>query len=221
MPGSYRRQSQRIAHAAHVSGKIWGAAPYVLAAALQAACAAWPCAALAQRAPDTSSSASSSDRGNTLSSAASRDKFDEQRLLGGPRSSGNPYGVSPYTSDGASPEDAEDALTNEKHMHVVPPGDKAASDASASGGRLVRSDASSGSAGGGARSHGRIGANGQSRAGNAVARHAGGTGGRHASAGYDYGASQSSPTAQVYGNPYGSPYGSPDEPNATLYKSPW
>ena len=221
MPGFDRRSFPPIAHAAHARSMFRGAAPYVLAAALQAACAAWPCAALAQRAPDTASSASSSDRGDTLSSAASRQKFDEQRLLGGPSSSGNPYSANPYASDGASPDDAEDALTNEKHMHVVPPGDKPASDASGSGGRDARSDASSRSAGGGVRSHSRIGANGQSRAGNAVARNAAGTGGRHASAGYDYGASQTSPTAQVYGNPYGSPYGSPDEPNATLYKSPW
>ena len=216
MPNLSRRQAPGGVH-----GTLRNAAPYVLAVALQAACAAWPCAALAQRAPSTASSASSGKQGDTMSSAASREKADEQRLLGGPSSSGNPYSVSPYTSNGASPDDAEDALTNEKHMHVVPPGDKAASDASASGGRYDRADASSRSGGGSVRSHSRIAANGQSRAGNAVARNTAGSGGRHASAGYDYGASQTSPTAQVYGNPYGSPYGSPDQPNSILYKSPW
>ncbi|MEX3983534.1 hypothetical protein AB4Y45_31640 [Paraburkholderia sp. EG287A] len=207
-------------------------APYVLAAALQAACAAWPCAVFAQSATygaaTGGSPAAASDQsrqGNTLSNAVQRQQQDEQRLLGGPGTSDNPYSVTPYSSNGASPDDARDALTNEKHMHVVTPGDYAASAVSANGGRGDRSSASS-AGGRGAANHSRIGANGMSRAGNAVARSTGGGGGGGAkgsrsTAGYDYGASQTSPTAQVYGNPYGSPYGSPDQSNSELYKSPW
>ncbi|QGZ53854.1 hypothetical protein [Paraburkholderia acidiphila] len=200
-------------------------APYVLAAALQAACAAWPCAVFAQSAPSgtsgTSTSGSSatandpSSQGDTLGNAVQRQQLDEQRLLGGPGTSDNPYSVTPYSSNGASPDDAQDALTNEKHMHVVTPGDYAASEANASGGR------GSASRSGGTSS--RIGSNGRSRAGNAVARGSAGisSGGHRSSAGYDYGASQTSPTAQVYGNPYSSPYGSPDQSSSELYKSPW
>ncbi|MCP3714264.1 hypothetical protein [Paraburkholderia sp. CNPSo 3281] len=207
-------------------------APYVLAAALQAACAAWPCAVFAQNAaygaatggsPAAASDQSrQSSRGDTPANAVQRQQLDEQRLLGGPGTSDNPYSVSPYSSNGASPDDARDALTNEKHMHVVTPGDYAASAASANGGRGDRSSASS-AGGRGATNHSRIGANGMSRAGNAVARgtSGGGAGGKRSAAGYDYGASQTSPTAQVYGNPYGSPYGSPDQSNSELYKSPW
>ncbi|MEX3915824.1 hypothetical protein AB4Y43_06205 [Paraburkholderia sp. BR10872] len=209
-------------------------APYVLAAALQAACAAWPYAAFAQNAPYGAggSPAAASDQshqgsqGDTRTGAVQRQQQDEQRLLGGPGTSDNPYSVTPYSSNGASPDDARDALTNEKHMHVVTPGDYAASAVSANGGRGDRNSTSS-AGGRGAANHGRIGANGMSRAGNAVARSTGGAGaggpagkGR-STAGYDYGASQTSPTAQVYGNPYGSPYGSPDQSNSELYKSPW
>ena len=187
-------------------------APYVLAAALQAACAAWPCAVFAQNAPPGAptggSSATASDRGNTLTNAVQRQQLDEQRLLGGPRTSGNPYSVTPYNSNGASPDDAEDALTNEKHMHVITPGDYAASAANATGGRGDRGSASS-----------RIGPNGRSRTSNAVAKNS--VGGHRSSAGYDYGASETSPTAQVYGKPYSNPYGSPDQSNSELYKSPW
>ncbi|WP_321961021.1 hypothetical protein [Paraburkholderia sp. J7] len=190
-------------------------APYVLAAALQAACAAWPGALVAQNAPSGGSSANAkyqSSQGDTLTNAVQRQKLDEQRLLGGPGTSDNPYSATPYSSNGASPDDAQDALTNEKHMHVVTPGDYAASEASASGGRSGRGGASS-----------RIGSNGRSRAGNAAARSpAGNPAGSHrASAGYDYGARETSPTAQVYGNPYSNPYGSPDQANSELYKSPW
>ncbi|SDB83385.1 hypothetical protein [Paraburkholderia lycopersici] len=195
------------------------AAPFVLAAALQAACAAWPCAALAQRSATGASSAAASDRqDDSLSSAVRRGKSDEQRLLGAPRTSGNPYSANPYSSDGASPDDARDALTNEKHMRIVTPSDYyATSGASATGGG--RSDAS----GNGRRVTGnsRIGANGISRAGNAMTKGSGARGHQAATAGYDYGASQTSPTAQVYGNPYSNPYGSPEETNAELYKSPW
>ncbi|WP_321895673.1 hypothetical protein [Paraburkholderia heleia] len=199
--------------------------PYGIAAALQAA---WPCAVFAQNAPygaatDSSPTAASaqSSQGDTPASPAQRQQSDEQRLLGGPRmSSGSPYSVTPYNSDGASPDDAEDALTNEKHMHVVTPGDYAASAAAANGGRGNDRSGASGRSG----TSSRIGPNGRSRAGNAVARSSGGTpAGAHrsAAAGYDYGASATSPTAQVYGNPYASPYGSPDQSNAELYKSPW
>jgi hypothetical protein len=210
--------------------------PYVLAAALQAACAAWPCAVIAQNAPygagaggspaAASDQSSQGSQGDTHSSAVQRQQQDEQRLLGGPGSSDNPYSVTPYSSNGASPDDARDALTSEKHMHVVTPGDYAASAASANGGRGDRSGASGGG-GGSSASHSRIAANGMSRAGNAVARSTGGGGGgsgagrNRSTAGYDYGASQTSPTAQVYGNPYASPYGSPDQSNSELYKSPW
>ncbi|MCP3707417.1 hypothetical protein M3I54_10545 [Paraburkholderia sp. CNPSo 3274] len=206
-------------------------APYMFAAALQAACAAWPCAVLAQNAPPgtatggspaaASGQSSQSTQGDTLSNAVQRQQLDEQRLLGGPRTSGNPYSVTPYNSNGASPDDAQDALTNEKHMHVVTPGDYAASAASASGG----SDRGSASSGGGrsAANHSRIGSNGMSRAGSAVTRSTAGGGARgsRSTAGYDYGAAQTSPTAQVYGNPYSSPYGSPDQSSSDLYKSPW
>lgn len=189
-------------------------APYVLAAALQAACAAWPCAVLAQNAPSGvrtgGSSATASDQGDTLTNAVQRQRLDEQRLLGGPSTSGDPYSVTPYNSNGASPDDAQDALTNEKHMHVVTPGDYAASAANATGGRGDRGSASG---------SGRIGSNGRSRAGNAMAKHS--TGGHRSTAGYDYGASETSPTAQVYGKPYNNPYGSPDQSNSELYKSPW
>ncbi|MCP3722050.1 hypothetical protein M3I53_02730 [Paraburkholderia sp. CNPSo 3272] len=207
--------------------------PYVFAAALQAACAAWPCAVFAQAAtygaatggsPAAASAQSSqSGRDDAPANAVQRQQLDEQRLLGGPGTSDNPYSVTPYSSNGASPDDARDALTNEKHMHVVPPGDYAASAASANGGRGDRSSSASSAGGRGAANHSRIGANGMSRAGNAVARSTGGSGAgsKRSAAGYDYGASQTSPTAQVYGNPYGSPYGSPDQSNSELYKSPW
>ena len=207
-------------------------APYVFAAALQAACAAWPCAVLAQNAPPgtatggsraaASYQGSQSNQGDTLTNAVQRQKLDEQRLLGGPGTSDNPYSVTPYSSNGASPDDAQDALTNEKHMHVVTPGDYAASAASANGGRGASSSASSGG-GRSASNHSRIGANGMSRAGNAVAKSTGGggAGGSRSTAGYDYGARQTSPTAQIYGNPYGSPYGSPGQSSSDLYKSPW
>ncbi|HKR41982.1 MAG TPA: hypothetical protein VJU59_20315 [Paraburkholderia sp.] len=204
-------------------------APYVLAAALQAACAAWPCALYAQNAAygagaggSPAAASAQSSQGDTHTSAVQRQQQDEQRLLGGPGTSDNPYSVTPYSSNGASPDDARDALTNEKHMHVVTPGDYAASAASANGGRGDRSSASRAGGSGGA-NHSRIGANGMSRAGNAVARSTGGggAGGKRSTAGYDYGASQTSPTAQVYGNPYASPYGSPDQSNSELYKSPW
>ncbi|CAD6511081.1 hypothetical protein LMG27952_00451 [Paraburkholderia hiiakae] len=192
-------------------------APYALAAALQTACAAWPCPVFAQNAPSGAptggSPATASDQssqGDTLTNAVQRQKLDEQRLLGGPGTSGNPYSVTPYTSNGASPDDAEDALTNEKHMHVVTPGDYAASMANATGGRVDRGSASGSS---------RIGSNGRSRAGSAMAKNS--AGGHRSTAGYDYGASQTSPTAQVYGKPYSNPYGSPDQTNSELYKSPW
>lgn len=217
MPNLSRRQAPGGVH-----GTLRNAAPYVLAVALQAACAAWPCAALAQLAPGAASSGSSettSGQGDTLSSSVSRQKSDEQRMLGGPRTSGNPYSVSPYTSNGASPSDAEDALTNEKHMHVVTPGDYAASEASASGGRDGGQAAASGDRGTSSRS--RIAANGMSRAGNAVSKTGGGARGHSAFSGYDYGAKETSPTAQLYGNPYASPYGSSGQSNAQLYKSPW
>lgn len=204
-------------------------APFVVAAALQAACAAWPCAVFAQDAPygaqTSGSPATAGSRaaqgGAPTTGPVERQQSDEQRLLGGPSmSSGSPYSVTPYSSNGASPDDAEDALTNEKHMHVVTPGDYAASAATANGGRGNDRSSASGRSGAGSR----IGSNGRSRAGNAVARNSAGTpAGAHRStaAGYDYGASATSPTAQVYGNPYASPYGSPDQSNSELYKSPW
>jgi hypothetical protein len=201
----------RAARTANAAGAARRAAPYVLAAALQAV---WPCAAIAQQhdAPGASSVPVNDRQDSTLSAAARQEKSDEQRLLGGPSTSGNPYSATPYSSNGASPDDAEDALTNEKHMHVnVPTGDSAASGvrgaASGGGGRPVTSRS-------------RIGPNGISRAGNAVTQ-ATSAGGRKGAAGYDYGASATSPTAKVYGNPYGNPYASPDEANAQLYKSPW
>lgn len=187
-----------------------------VAAALVAACVAWPCTALAQRAATGAASTTASEQtGDTMSSAVSREKSDEQRLLGGPGSSGsNPYSANPYTSNGASPDDAEDALTNEKHMHVTVPSDAAASGASASGGGNVSRTGRI------ATSASRIGTNGISRAGNALANGTGSSG-HHAAAGYDYGASQTSPTAQVYGSPYSNPYTSPREAAEQLYKSPW
>jgi hypothetical protein len=199
--------------AAHTAGVARRAAPYVLAAALQAACAMWPCAAHAQQqgAPGASAAPLNDRQDSTLSAAARQEKSDEQRLLGAPGSSDNPYSATPYRSNGASPEDAEDALTNEKHMHVnVPTGDSGASGArgaASSGGRPVTSRS-------------RIGPNGISRAGNAVTQ-ATSAGGRKGAAGYDYGASATSRSAKIYGNPYGNPYASPDEANAQLYKSPW
>ncbi|WP_028216108.1 hypothetical protein [Paraburkholderia oxyphila] len=189
--------------------------PNMLAAALVAACLAWPCMALAQRAAPGSASATPGEQtGDTLSSTVSREKSDEQRLLGSPGSSGsNPYSANPYSTNGASPDDAEDALTNEKHMHIVTPSDAAASGASATGGGVSRT-------GRVATSASRIGKNGISRAGNALANGSGSSAHR-GTAGYDYGASQTSPTAQVYGNPYSTPYTSPGEAAEQLYKSPW
>jgi hypothetical protein len=202
--------------AACAAGVARGAAPYVLAAALQAAFAVWPCAAVAQQrnAPGASSAPMNDRQDETLSAAARQEKSDEQRLLGGPGTSGNPYSATPYGSNGASPDDAEDALMNEKHMHVNVPTGAAGSatgdtvDPSSGGGRT-------------ATSRSRIGPNGISRAGNAVSQRTAGTSARKGAAGYDYGASTTSRTTNVYGNPYGSPYSSPDQANAELYKSPW
>ena len=205
------------AREARAGGMARGAAPYVLAAALHAACCAWPCTALAQRtAPGGASSASAVDQpANSQSSPAQREPSDEQRLLGGPSSAGgSPYSANPYRSDGASPDDEEDALTNEKHMHVFAPSSYGASGTSAAGGR----DASRG--GRPITSGSRIGPNGISRAGNALNKSTGSSGHRTA-AGYDYGASQTSPAAHMYGNPYSNPYESPGESAAQLYKSPW
>jgi len=200
-----------------VSGMARGAAPYVLAAALHAACFAWPCTALAQRAaPGAASSASAANPpADSQSSPAQREQSDEQRLFGGPSSAGgSPYSANPYSSNGASPDDEEDALTNEKHMHVFAPSSYGASGTSAEGGRET-------SRGGRTITSGsRIGPNGISRAGNALNNRTASSGHR-TTAGYDYGASQTSPNAHVYGNPYSNPYGSPGESAAELYKSPW
>src|SRR5262249_2387681 len=158
-----------------------------------------------------------SDRqGDTLSGAVQRQKADEQRLLGGPRSSGNPYSATPYSSDGASPDDARDALTNEKHMHVVTPSDYyAASGARASGGG-ADSGSGWGSGGKASGSRRRFGATGTSRGGSGSAKNAG-PGGRAQAAAYDYGASQTSPTRQrVYSSPYDNPYGPPGKSAAEL-----
>jgi hypothetical protein len=201
------------------SGIVRSAAPYVLAAALQAAFAVWPCAAPAQQQMTAGASAVPvNDRqSDTLSAAARQQQSDEERMLGGPSTSGNPYSVRPYDSNGASPEDAEDALTNEKHMHVsIPTG---AAEAGSAGG----ADSGGASRGGGrsATSRSRIGPNGISRAGNAMTQRMAGSSTRKGAAGYDFGANATSRTSNIYGNPYGSPYASPDQANADLYKSPW
>jgi hypothetical protein len=217
----FNRQSP----AGTASGIVRSAAPFVLAAALQAAFAAWPCAALAQQQKSSGSGASAvpvNDRqSDTLSAAARQQQSDEERLLGGPSTSGNPYSVRPYSSNGASPEDAEDALTNEKHMHVnIPTGAAEAGTANGTG----SAGASAGAAGGGGRtatSRSRIGPNGISRAGNAMTQRMAGTSTRKGAAGYDFGANATSRTSNIYGSPYGNPYASPDQANAELYKSPW
>jgi hypothetical protein len=190
-----------------------GAAPCVLAVALYAACAAWPCAALAQHDAATASSASASDQqSDSLSGTARRQKADAQRMLGGPRSAGNAYSGDPYSSNGASPDDAQDALTNEKHMHVVIPSDfYSTNGVGTAGGKAGAS---------GGTKNNRIGANGMSRASNAATKGSG-AGGRSGAAGYDFGASATSRTAKVYGNPYGDPYKSQRQSDAQLYRSPW
>jgi hypothetical protein len=211
LPDASSRVCSRVARAAS------GAAPCVLAAALYATCAAyavWPCAALAQRDTTTASSASASDQQNdSLSGTARRQKSDAERMLGGPRSAGNPYGGDPYSSNGASPDDAQDALMNEKHMHVMVPSDVYSTNGMGSGKAGASGGASSG------KRTSRIGANGISRAGNAAAK--GADASSRKSAGYDYGASATSPTAKVYGNPYSDPYKSQRQSSAEVYRSPW
>lgn len=173
------------------------------------ACLACPLAAHAQQrdngSPSTSSANSTASdanggslQGDTMSSALRRSKADEQRLFGGPSTSqDNPYNANPYTTDGASPLATEHTLTSESRMQMVNPSDFYA----ASG----------------------AGAASPTRSGSADIRKRIGRGGSKYSAGddtraaYDYGASQTSPSAQLYGNPYASQR----QGASQLYKSPW
>lgn len=189
---------------------------FAYAFALASACAAcaaslvWPLAAHAQQRGGSGSSSSSSSAsstgdtsgasGNDLSSAIRRSKADEQRLMGGPSTThDNPYAADPYSTDGASPAAAEHALTSESRMTVMNPSDfYAASSASAasptrSGDTSIRK---------------RIGQAGSKYSGTAAG---------NGKAAYDYGASQTSPSAQLYGSPYASQRQSAGQ----LYKSPW
>ncbi|QGZ60662.1 hypothetical protein [Paraburkholderia acidisoli] len=178
-----------------------------------AVCLAWPFAAQAQQrgggsSSSTSSASSSGDTsgdtsgasGNDLSSAIRRSKADEQRLMGGPSTSqDNPYAADPYTTDGASPAAAEHKLTSESRMTVMNPSDFYAA-SSASAASPTRSGDS----------------NIRKRIGQAGSKYSG-TAAGNGKAAYDYGASQTSPAAQLYGSPYASQRQSAGQ----LYKSPW
>jgi hypothetical protein len=199
-----------------------GAAPYALAAALQVTCCVWPLAAHAQQDTLPASSASSDDRSGadqdeqngTGAPTTHRVQSDEDRMLGGPSEQDNPYGGGAYSSDGASPAAQEDALTKETRMRIISPTDFYA--ASGASGTSTRA----GNAAGG------MGRNATGTATNGIRRSLG-----HAAAvknaqsdsdstkaAYDYGASATSPTAPVYGNPY---TGSQHSAAAQLYRSPW
>jgi hypothetical protein len=97
------------------------------AAALIAACAVWPLPATAQQSGATSPSAASSpgtgnqrDSGNgnegNVPVATRQAVDDEQRLLGGPGAS-----FDPYSSDSASPKGQENELMSEQRMKIVSP----------------------------------------------------------------------------------------------------
>lgn len=193
------------------------AAPYVLVAALQAACVmciAWPCAAHAQQ-PATaggqpSPASANGQPGDDLSAAARRARADEERMLGGPSSAGNPYQSDAYSSDGASPAAQANELTSEARMRIVTP-----SNFYAAGGVAAATSA-------GGRNDTRGGTDRiRQRPGRATAGKYDPaddpTTGSGAWAAYDYGASTTSPTAPIYGNPYTSQR----EAAEKLYRSPW
>ncbi|WP_310631715.1 hypothetical protein [Paraburkholderia sp.] len=201
--------------------------PLAALVTLCAALAAWPSIVHAQgdAASGTSASAngqrSSASGESALTAAARRARADEQRLLGSPGASHNPYGGGgAYSSDGASPEGQEKALTTESRMHIVSPTDFYATGTGASGGavrgtgsgassRARGASAMNGASAGRSSTHSRIT---HARPDNAAS---GAQGGGWAA--YDWGASTTSPTAKIYGNPYGSQRAAA----AQLYRSPW
>ncbi|PXW29160.1 hypothetical protein [Paraburkholderia caballeronis] len=180
---------------------------FVLAAAVSAVCAAYPSIAHAQ-ANSANAAASTSAAGSPgasqqkndddLPAATRRARADERRLLGGPRST-----FDPYASDDSSPASQEDALMSEQRMTIVSPSQFFAAGSMTSG--------DPGSDGGGGGSIRRFG-----RAGNASdANGAGGQGGGSgASSRYRYGSASASP---VYRDPYEAQRTAAGQP----YRSPW
>lgn len=183
----------------------------VLAAALYAACLAWPGAIHAQGDADSASPASAHDehnadqRSDDLPTATRRARADEERLYGSPSTSSDPYkGGGAYTSDGASPAGQEKALTSEQRMQIVSPSEfySASGTAANKPGNVTSTP----------RRHviRPVTSNKETAA-------KGGGSSNDPAADYDYGASATSPTAKVYGNPYTSP----NKTAAQLYRSPW
>ncbi|WP_322010101.1 hypothetical protein [Paraburkholderia sp. J12] len=201
-----------------------GTAPSILALALYVTCCAWPPAAHAQQDTVPASPASSDDRGNSASQdeqngtgappTTHRVQSDEDGMLGGPSDEDNPYGGGAYSSDGASPAAQEDALTKEARMRIISPSDFYA--ASGAAGTSPRGGSATGGIG---RSAAGTATDGIRRSlGHASAVKNAQSAGDSTKAAYDYGASATSPTAPVYGNPY---TGSQRSAAAQLYRSPW
>lgn len=195
--------------------------------ALCAALAAWPSLTHAQDDAASGASASSSgqhsDSDDSLTSAARRTRADAQRLLGSPTASHNPYsGGDAYSSDGSSPDAQEKALMSESRMRIVSPTDFYTTGSAAAGGSGGGTGAGAGAS---SRARSASALNGasasrsstHSRLPRAASPDAASGAQGGAWAAYDWGASTTSPTANIYGNPYGSQRAAA----AQLYRSPW
>ncbi|HTH59786.1 MAG TPA: hypothetical protein VL689_06470 [Paraburkholderia sp.] len=184
-----------------------------LAAALIAVCvvgAASPSRARAQQQSDSNASSASAngpgtsnqkteDDGN-LPLATRQTRADQRRLLGGPRSTFDPYGDAAPT-----PANAEAALTDEQRMTIVSPSTFYSSASPAlNAGDGASAGSAAGGGGGGAMKH-RFG-----RAAQADSQQAPG-----AAKKYDY--QSGGPAVAVYRNPYDTqgPAG------GQAYRSPW
>ncbi|MFP3798278.1 MULTISPECIES: hypothetical protein [Paraburkholderia] len=192
--------------------------------ALCAALAAWPSPTRAQDDAASGASASAngrhSDSDDTLTSAARRTRADAQRLLGSPTASHNPYsGGGAYSSDGSSPGAQEKALMSESRMRIVSPTDFYTTGSPAAGGSGgTRAGASSRARGASAlNSASGSRSSTHSRLARAASPDAASSAQGGAWGAYDWGASTTSPSAKIYGNPYGSQRAAA----AQLYRSPW
>lgn len=191
--------------------------------ALCAALAAWPSPTRAQDDAASGASASAngrhSDSDDTLTSAARRTRADAQRLLGSPTASHNPYSGGAYSSDGSSPGAQEKALMSESRMRIVSPTDFYTTGSPAAGGSgAPRAGASSRARGASAlNSASGSRSSTHSRLARAASPDAASSAQGGAWGAYDWGASTTSPSAKIYGNPYGSQRAAA----AQLYRSPW
>jgi hypothetical protein len=210
---SYRSSSSAVRE--HVSAAC---ARRALAAALIAACAASPLQAIAQR--DSASSPSTAKSGQQrksvgaignddakLPAATRRAREDEQRLLGSPGATFNPY-----ANDGSSPTSQEDALMSEQRMKVIKPSDfyRSGSPAIDTGGkgRGKRSSGVADASGGGPAP-----TTGSSAGGNAAA----GAAANGMTAAQDRYSGSASTASSIYRDPYQSQSAYSGQP----YRSPW